>query len=104
MSKTTISLIVIGALVVGVVGLWWVGALEGLTSALNLNILQEEMVEEEVPQATPQSDLTTGSDTSDEALEEDLGTLDAQLDSYGETSSELDAGLEDEPVEQDTNF
>ena len=106
MSKTVISIGVVVLLVVAVAGLWWAGVLDGLTSKLNLNILQnEEMTEAPAPEPQePQSELTTGNDASNEALEEDLGMLDAQLEGYSEASSELDASLEDEPVEQDSNF
>ena len=105
MSKTLISLLIVLLLVVGVLGLWWVGALEGLTSVLNLNILGQEQTVEEPPGPEPTpSELTTGSDSSDQALERDTAQLDAQLEAYGETSSALDQGFGDEPIEQDTSF
>ena len=107
MSKVVISIGVGIVLIGGIAGLWWAGLLDGLTSQLDLDILKgEEMTEEEPTsrQAELASELTTGGDASDQALEEDLGTLDAQLGAYNESSTELDASLEDEPVEQDANF
>ncbi|MDZ4225932.1 MAG: hypothetical protein U1C66_00375, partial [Patescibacteria group bacterium] len=69
---------------------------------LNLTILQpqEEVVEEQEQQAPP-SELMTGSDASDQALEEDVSQLDAEFAAYSETSAELDSSLEDEPGEQE---
>jgi hypothetical protein len=99
MSKVVVSIAVVLLLTAGVAGLWWAGFLDSF-------IPKTEMVEEtsapETP--TPASELSTGGNNSDEALEQDLQTLDAQLTGYSETSSELDASLADEPVEQDTDF
>ena len=106
MSKTLISLLVVLFLLVAGAGLWWFGVFDSLSAALNLNILQEETpAVEQTPQApAPQSELTTGANSSDQALEQDEAQLDAQLEAYGEVSSELDQSLSDEPVEQDPNF
>lgn len=106
MSKVVISIGVVIVLVVTVAGLWWAGLLSGLTSQLDLDILNGEETTEEttMQQEEPESELATGDNSSDEALEEDLNALDAQLGAYSESSSELDASLEDEPVEQDPNF
>ena len=102
MSKTVISIAVGVLLVVAGVGLWWAGLLDGLASALNLDILKEEqMVEENTTEPAPQappSELSTGSNSSDQALEQDTAQLDAELESYGEISSELDQSFEEEPV------
>lgn len=84
-------------------GLWWMGIFNGLTSALHLDILsqQEEMPQEVAEEPAPQNELATGSDSSDQALEEDMSQLDAELEAYGQTSAELDSSLEDESVPQE---
>lgn len=84
-------------------GLWWMGVFNGLTSALHLDILnqQEEVMSEEQQEQAPSNELATGSDSSDQALEDDLSQLDAELESYNETSAELDSSLEDESVPQE---
>lgn len=81
--------------------LWWAGVFESLTSALNLDVATEQESAEQQEQQMPPNELATGSDSSDEALEEDLDQLDAELESYSETSAELDSSLEDEQVEQE---
>lgn len=103
MSKTFISIIVIVLLIAVGVGLWWAGAFANLTDALNLGILQVDQTEEEPQEETqePEGELTTGVDSSDQTLEEDAAQLDAELESYGEISSDLDQSFEDEPVEQE---
>lgn len=101
-SKPVIVIYIVLVLLLGGVGLWAAGAFNGLTSALNLNILQpQEEVEEEQEQQAPQNELATGSDSSNQALEQDLGQLDAELGAYSETEAELDQSLADEPVEQE---
>ena len=83
-------------------GLWWAGFFDGLTSALKLDILSEEQQSEPAPQQqTSESELATGNDSSDQALESDLSQLDAELESYSEAEAELDSSLEDESVEQE---
>ncbi|MDP4020982.1 MAG: hypothetical protein Q8P58_03010 [Candidatus Adlerbacteria bacterium] len=104
MSKTLISLLVILFLVVAGAGLWWFGGFNFLAPMFNLSDTTEEPQEVEQQAPTPQSELTTGSDSSDQALAEDSAALDAELEAYGEISSALDQGFEDEPVEQDTSF
>jgi hypothetical protein len=82
--------------------LWFGGMLDPLLSEVGLN--KDSMEEEPVPQEVqqqPQSELTTGNDTSDQALEQDLKGLDAQLGAYGETSATVDESLEDKPVIQE---
>lgn len=84
-------------------GLWWMGVFNGLTSSLHLDILnhpQKEVAEEQA-EVPPPSELATGSDSSDQALEEDMSQLDAELEAYNETSAELDSSLEDESVPQE---
>lgn len=108
MSKAAVWSITIAAVLVLGAGAWWAGFFDDLTSKLNLDILQdEEQAVENTPEpapSEPQSELTTGNDASNEALDEDLQALDAQMGAYGESSSELDASLNDEPVEQDSDF
>ncbi len=106
MSKASLSM-AIGALIVFfLAALSWAGLLDGLTSKLDLDILNnEEVAEEQTPMAVePQSELATGNNNSDQALEDDLQTLDAELGTYNEASSELDASIDDQPVEQDAEF
>lgn len=106
MSKGIISFVVIAVFIAGGVLLWWAGLLDGLTSNLNLNILHPNtaMTEDTIQSQGSEPELETGDDTSDQALEQDLQQLDAEFQTYGETSSDLDASLQDEPVEQDSNF
>lgn len=108
MSKTVVATVAVGIIVALGAAAWWAGIFDDLTSRLDLDILhrEEEMTEEEkaVQETPPSSELSTAGDASDESLEQDLSTLDAQMDAYGETSSELDASLADEPVEQDSSF
>ena len=102
-SKPVIAIYVVLVLLLGGVGLWAAGAFDGLTSALNLDILnpQEEVAEEQEQSQEPQNELMTGGDASDQALEQDINQLDAELEAYAETSSELDSSLEDESIEQE---
>jgi hypothetical protein len=80
--------------------LWFGGMLEPLLSEVGLNSTKQEETADTANQQ-PQSELTTGTDTSDQALEDDLGALDAQLNAYSETSAELDQSLNDQPVTQE---
>lgn len=48
----------------------------------------------------PTTELPSGSDTSDEALEEDYAAINAQVEAFGSDNAETDASLDDEPVEQ----
>jgi hypothetical protein len=91
-------------LVVGIgAWLWFGGMLDPLLAEVGLGsgMQEEEIPQEEARQEAPQSELTTGSDTSDQALEQDLKNLDAQLGAYGETSAAVDQSLADEPVTQE---
>ena|SRR3989344_8374271 len=80
--------------------LWFSGMLEPLLSEVGLSEMQQEEAPDTANQQ-PQSELTTGTDTSDQALEDDLGALDAQLNAYSETSAELDQSLSDTPIQQE---
>jgi len=105
MSKTSLSFAIGALIVVLLAGLSWAGLLDKLTSKLDLDILNnEEVAEETAPMAEPQSELATGNNASDQALEDDLQALDAELGTYNEASSELDASIDDQPVEQDAEF
>jgi len=102
-SKLVIAIYIVLVLLLGGVGLWAAGAFDGLTSALNLDILnpQEEMAEEQEQPQEPQNELMTGSNASDQALEQDVNQLDAELEAFNESSAELDSSLEDESIEQE---
>jgi len=80
--------------------LWFGGMLDPLFSEFGLS--QEETptpTTNEQPQI--QSELSTGGNTSDQALEQDLSTLDTQLSAYGESSAEVDSSLQDQAVTQE---
>ncbi len=102
MSKAVISIAVILVVVLAGAGVWWSGLIDPWFT--DMGFIAEEQQEAEEQAQTQQSELSTGGDASDEALDQDLNTLDAQLDVYNESSSELDASLSDEPVKQDPNF
>ena len=52
-------------------------------------------------EATEVSDtLVTGSDASNKALDEDLATIETQLDAFNSDNASVEAGLADQPVEQ----
>ena len=80
--------------------LWFGGMLEPLLSEVGLSGMQQKEAPDTANQQ-PQSELATGKNTSDQALEEDLGALDVQLNAYSETSAELDQSLQDQPVTQE---
>lgn len=96
-------------------GLWFLGlvALAGagawlfMSGALNPLLSEAGLTQEQLqPPSTEnasqsQSELTTGTDTSDQALEDDLRSLDAEIDAYGESSAQVDQSLEDQPVTQE---
>lgn len=91
-------------LLVGVgVWLWFGGMLDPLLTEVGIgNTMEQEEVPQQENRATqPQSELTTGSDSSDQALEQDMKNLDAQLGAYGEASAGVDKSLQDEPVTQE---
>lgn len=94
-----------GVVVLAGVGAWvWFGGmLDPLLSEVGLG-LEEQRVETPAPAARNQqlqSELTTGANISNQALEEDLGALDAQLNAYGAAADEVNQSLQDQPVTQE---
>lgn len=94
-----------GLVVLAGVGVWvWFGGmLDPLLSEVGLGSEEQEV---QTPAPTtrnqqPQSELVTGANASNQALEEDLGALDTQLNAYGATSVEVDQSLQDQPVTQE---
>ncbi|MBP9711362.1 MAG: hypothetical protein KBD50_03855 [Candidatus Pacebacteria bacterium] len=79
--------------------LWFGGMLDPLLSDFGLAQNEEPATTNEQPQI--ESELSTGSDTSDQALEQDLSTLDTQLGAYNESSAEVDGSLQDQAVVQE---
>lgn len=95
-----------GLVVVAGVGvwLWFGGMLDPLLTEVGLverPMMPDESGTAQTKPSTNSSELTTGRDTSDPALEQDLKNLDAQLNSYNETSATVDQSLQDEPVQQE---
>ncbi len=107
MSKVITWIIVLLVVAALGAGLWWSGFIDPWLAQLGLTPAEEEVTEvgnETERQTQPQSELTTGANTSDQALGQDAAALDAQMEAYGQASSDLDSSLNDQPVVQDANF
>lgn len=82
--------------------LWFTGTLEAwITQMTTTEIPQEEQKTTQQQPQPPPSELSTGSNSSDQALAEDTSALDAQIAAYGEASTELDKSMSDQPVVQE---
>lgn len=98
MSKVLIWLGVLLIVVIAGIGLWWSGMLGDFIAAITASPVEQEQTSDTPEQ---QSELATGGDTSDQALDQDTAALDAQLDAYTNASAAVDESLEDDPIEQE---
>ncbi len=80
---------------------WFGGMLDPLLTEVGLSQQEAPTPTPQQQQPQSQSELATGKDTSDEALDEDLDTLDAQMSAYGEASAAVDESLTDQSVQQE---
>lgn len=79
--------------------LWFSGMLDPLLAEVGLG--QEGAESQTENSGTPERELATGNDTSNDALEQDLEMLDAHLNAYTASEAEVESSLQDTPVQQE---
>lgn len=101
MSTTTKSIITLVIIAAAGAAIWWSGWLTNIgisfPQAQNTATTTPEQQEQQMP-----NDLPTAADnTSDQALQQDVAALDAQISATAGDMEQVDEGLADEPVEQE---
>ncbi len=94
LGKIIVSLVVVGAVIIG--GKYWMDSNVGNPVAP----LQEKDMSENVSKNEDTSEATLSKDSSDDSLDKDLLTIDAEIKASEQSSNDVDQGLNDKPVSQ----
>lgn len=88
--KVTLGLIVLAAVIGG--GYYWYSSSKSAPAPVAVN--------EDASGIPPAHTLPSGSDTSDEALSEDVASVDADVGAMSSDTAAIDAGLNDKEITQ----
>ena len=90
----TILIIIVALVVIGGAYYWYQGG------AMPWGSEPTEYGTDSESATAPSDTLPTGSDASDNALDQDAAAISAQLDAFSSDNASVDAGLNDEQIEQ----